>query len=177
MDTFSKEERREIMRRVHSTDTSAERTIRSLLHAMGFRFRLHRNDLPGKPDVVLPKYRSVVFVHGCFWHRHPGCVRASTPAENREYWLPKFERTIARDQRTISKLRERGWNVVIVWECELKDADALRRRLFSEIAEKPSIYDSKQAPLLLAAEKQAAYAPAQEGKQKTTPKRAKNTKN
>jgi len=167
VDTFSKEERREIMRRVHSTDTSAERTIRSLLHAMGFRFRLHRNDLPGKPDVVLPKYRSVVFVHGCFWHRHPACSRASTPAENREYWLPKFERTIRRDQRTTSELRERGWNVVIVWECELKDADALRRRLFSEIADEPSIYDSKQAPLPLAADKQTAYEVPRKGKGKT----------
>jgi DNA mismatch endonuclease (patch repair protein) len=133
---------------------------------MGFRFRLHRKDLPGKPDVVLQKHRSVVFVHGCFWHRHPGCSRASTPSENRDYWLPKFERTIRRDERTTSELRERGWNVVIVWECELKNADALRRRLFSEIADKPSIYDPEQAPLLLAAEKQTAYGVPAGGERK-----------
>jgi DNA mismatch endonuclease (patch repair protein) len=171
LDTFSKEKRSEIMRQVRSTDTFPERIIRSLLHGMGFRFRLHRNDLPGKPDLVLPKYRSVVFVHGCFWHRHPGCPRASTPAENRKYWLPKFDRTVKRDQQTEAELRGRGWNVIIVWECELKEMEALKHRLNSAITRKQSIYHAQDVPLPLAAEKQAAYNPTPKTKRNTKPKR------
>lgn len=148
------------MRLVRSTDTSPERLVRSLLHAMGFRFRIHRNDLPGKPDIVLPKHRAVVFVHGCFWHRHQGCRRATTPADNRDYWLPKFERTVKRDQRNAAELRERGWNVVTIWECEGKKPETLKRRLFSAITNKPSLPDSGQTPLLLVAEEQPAYEAA-----------------
>lgn len=120
MDTFSPEERSDIMRRVRSTDTTPERKVRSLLHKLGFRFRLHRSDLPGKPDIVLPKRRTVIFVHGCFWHRHPGCSRATTPASNQEYWLPKFRRTMERDAKNQDELRRQGWNVIVVWECEVK---------------------------------------------------------
>lgn len=123
------------MRQVRSTDTSPERAIRSLLHVMGFRFRLYPRNLPGKPDMVLPKYHIAVFVHGCFWHRHPGCPRASTPATNQDYWLPKFERTVKRDRRTQEELHTLGWNVVVVWECELKDTAMLKNRLSIEIAQ------------------------------------------
>jgi DNA mismatch endonuclease (patch repair protein) len=121
------------MRQVRSTDTSPERAIRSLLHCMGFRFRLYPHYLPGKPDMVLPRFRTVVFVHGCFWHRHPRCSRATTPATNQEYWLPKFERTVVRDQRIQAELRALGWNVIVVWECELKDIAMIKNRLIIEI--------------------------------------------
>ncbi|MEA3364551.1 MAG: DNA mismatch endonuclease Vsr, partial [Candidatus Hydrogenedentes bacterium] len=100
------------------------------------RFSLHRKDLPGKPDIVLLKYRTVVFVHGCFWHRHPNCKRAAIPATNREYWLPKFQRTVARDKANRRKLRRMGWKVVIVWECELKRPERLGPRLARRIQSK-----------------------------------------
>jgi DNA mismatch endonuclease (patch repair protein) len=120
LDTFSPGKRSDIMRRVRSTDTTPERKVRSLLHKLGFRFRLQRRDLPGKPDIVLPKRRTVIFVHGCFWHRHPGCSRATTPSSSQEYWLPKFRRTIERDKKNQDELRRQGWNVIVVWECEVK---------------------------------------------------------
>lgn len=159
------------MRRVRSMDTSPERTVRSLLHRMGFRFRLYPGKLPGNPDIVLPKYVTVVFVHGCFWHRHPGCSRATTPSTNQEYWLPKFRRTIERDKRTHEELHALGWNVVIVWECELKDIAMLKNKLFSALTlAKPGHYPHG-FPLMLAAEERMTYEmgskEGQEGKVKT----------
>jgi len=126
------------MRRVRSTDTSPERAVRSLLHRLGYRFRLHRKDLPGTPDMVLPRHRVVVFVHGCFWHRHPGCARATTPSSNRAYWQRKFQRTVARDRKVRKRLNALGWKVVVVWECQLKDMDRLERRIKREIPLRPS---------------------------------------
>jgi len=102
------------MRRVRSTDTTPEKKVRFLLHKLGFRFRLHRSDLPGKPDIILPKHCAVVFVHGCFWHRHQGCPYATTPASRQEYWLPKFKRTVERDKRNQEELRNKGWNVIVI---------------------------------------------------------------
>ena len=130
MDTFSKSERSRIMRRVHSEDTKPERIVRKLLHQEGFRFRLHRKDLLGKPDLVLAKHRTIIFVHGCFWHRHPGCKEASTPSTRRDYWLPKFQRTVERDKRNKHTLIELGWRVIVVWECETKKEVKLKKRLF-----------------------------------------------
>lgn len=129
MDTFSATERSDIMRRVHGKNTTPEKTVRSMLHRLGFRFRLHGKNLPGNPDIILPKYKTAVFVHGCFWHRHSGCPRASTPATRQEYWLPKFRRTIERDEANQAKLRNTGWNVIVVWECELKDRERLGAKL------------------------------------------------
>lgn len=103
--------------------------MRSLLHQMGYRFRLQRADLPGKPDIVLPKYHTVIFVHGCYWHRHPGCARASTPATNVAYWEQKFARNVARDTQNKMALENLGWHALIVWECELKNLQSLRARL------------------------------------------------
>lgn len=117
------------MSRVHSKDTQAEVRVRSVLHRLGYRFRIHRSDLPGKPDIVLPKHNLAIFVHGCFWHRHERCPRATTPSSNRDYWLPKFERTVVRDRKNRSALRRQGWRVAVVWECELKNAEKLIRRL------------------------------------------------
>ncbi len=117
------------MRQVKGRDTSPEKIVRSLLHRMGYRFRLQRDDLPGKPDIVLPRFKTVVFVNGCFWHRHSGCKRATTPATNVDYWQTKFARNVARDARNQAELEKMGWRVVIVWECELKDKTTLEKRL------------------------------------------------
>lgn len=129
MDILTPEQRFRNMSRVRSTNTKPEKQVRSLLHGMGYRFRLHAKDLPGSPDIVLPKYRAVIFVHGCFWHRHPGCKYASTPATHKEFWTAKFEQNKARDRRVIKLLREKNWNVIIVWQCELRDIAALITKL------------------------------------------------
>lgn len=129
MDTASPEKRSGIMRQVKGRDTRPERIVRSLLHRLGYRFRLQRDDLPGKPDIVLPRFKTVVFVNGCFWHRHSGCKRATTPASNVDYWQTKFARNVERDARDQAELEKMGWHVVIVWECELKDKITLEKRL------------------------------------------------
>ena len=129
LDILTPEQRFRNMSRVRSTNTKPEKQVRSLLHGMGYRFRLHAKDLPGSPDIVLPKYRAVIFVHGCFWHRHPGCKYASTPATHKEFWTAKFEQNKARDRRVIKLLREKNWNVIIVWQCELRDIAALITKL------------------------------------------------
>ena len=120
MDTVSPAKRSSVMAQVKGRDTRPERVVRSLLFRHGFRFRLHRADLPGKPDIVLPRYKTVVFVHGCFWHRHPGCKRASMPASNVAYWERKFARTVVRDAANQAALERSGWRVFIIWECALQ---------------------------------------------------------
>lgn len=117
------------MSRVRSSDTTPELRVRSALHRLGYRFRLHRRDLPGTPDVVLPKYRTVIFVHGCYWHRHPGCRRASTPRTNSKKWEQKFERNVTRDQSNAEALERLGWRVLVVWECETKGQESLEAKL------------------------------------------------
>ncbi len=128
MDKISPKERSRVMARVKSRNTGPEKRVRSLLHKNGLRFRLHRKDLPGAPDIVLPKKKTVIFVHGCFWHRHPGCKRASTPASNVEYWNGKFARNRARDADNQARLTSLGWRVIVVWEW---DADSLEKRLIA----------------------------------------------
>ena len=108
------------MSRIGSKNTTPERIVRSFLHENGFRFRLHGKNLPGHPDIVLPKYRTVVEVRGCFWHRHPGCRQATTPSTNAEFWQEKFKRNVDSDRNTEKQLKELGWNLIVVWECELK---------------------------------------------------------
>ena len=117
------------MSRVGSKDTGPEMRVRQTAHALGYRYRLHARDLPGSPDLVFRGRRKVIFVHGCYWHRHPGCKRASMPSTRREYWQAKFDRNVARDADAEAALREAGWDVLVVWECETKDADALAARL------------------------------------------------
>ena len=146
------------MRRVRSTNTTPEKKVRSLLHKLSFRFRLHRNDLPGKPDIVLPKHCTVIFVHGCFWHRHQGCPRATTPSSRQEYWLPKFGRTVERDKKNQQLLGQKGWNVVVVWECETKDLSKLTEELLRIVAHDASLVWQRQSlSIAMAAEKQADY--------------------
>ena len=117
------------MSRIKSKNTKPEIVVRSLLHQMGYRFRLHRKDLPGKPDIVLAKYKTVIFVHGCFWHRHKGCKRCTTPSTNQKYWLPKLEHNIVKDKLNQRLLKKKGWKPIIVWECEIKDLDRLSRKM------------------------------------------------
>ena len=121
MDTLSREKRSLNMSRIKGKDTKPERKVRSWLHQHGFRFRLHKKDLPGTPDISLPKYKTVIFVHGCFWHRHAGCKFAYTPKSRIEFWDNKFRSTIERDLKKIKALEASGWRVLVVWECELAD--------------------------------------------------------
>lgn len=118
-DFLTPAERSTRMSRIRSRDTSPEISLRKALHALGLRFRLDNRKLPGKPDLVLPRYKAAVFVHGCFWHRHEACKVATTPKSNTDFWLQKFDRNIARDTRVIDELRALGWHVFVAWECEL----------------------------------------------------------
>jgi DNA mismatch endonuclease (patch repair protein) len=128
-DVLSTELRSLNMSRIKSRDTRPELFVRSLLHRMGYRFRLHRSDLPGKPDIVLPRHKLIIFVHGCFWHRHKGCRFAYTPKSRVEFWECKLGGNVERDIRVRKALRKLGWRVVIVWECELRNAAKLEARL------------------------------------------------
>lgn len=109
------------MSRIRNKDTRPEKYLRSLLHQAGFRFRLHASNLPGKPDLVLPRYKTVIFVHGCYWHRHSGCKNATTPGTRTDFWVDKFQGTVKRDKKVADKLINQGWRVITIWECELKN--------------------------------------------------------
>ncbi len=118
-DTLSKKQRSRVMSKVRGADTKPEWILRCGLHRLGYRYRLRNKDLPGRPDLVFPKYRAVVFVHGCYWHRHPGCKDASTPKSNLAFWTKKFTENVERDRRTEQALTALGWRVLVVWECDL----------------------------------------------------------
>ncbi|WP_168075784.1 DNA mismatch endonuclease Vsr [Caulobacter sp. SSI4214] len=133
-DVYDKAKRSAVMARVKSKDTTPEKTVRRVLTRLGARYRLHRRDLPGHPDIVLPGRRLAIFVHGCFWHGHD-CARGSrVPKNNRDYWLAKVGRNVARDARAIAALETDGWRVAVVWECDLKDETALTARLAALLA-------------------------------------------
>lgn len=135
MDRFTPSQRSDMMSKVRGKNTRPEERVRSILHRLGFRFRLHRKDLPGTPDIVLPKYGTVIFVHGCFWHRHPGCKKASMPQTNKEFWERKLARNVERDAEVSEKLTRIGWRVLVVWECELKNPGALAARFLHEFTQ------------------------------------------
>lgn len=124
-DTLTPEARSANMARIRSKDTVPENAVRKALHAAGFRFRLHRRDLPGRPDIVLPRYRTVVMVHGCFWHRHERCKKATSPGTRPDFWQAKFTANVERDRRNIAALEALGWKVVVIWECETEKPDRL----------------------------------------------------
>ena len=130
-DIFDPEKRSEIMSRIRGRDTRPEMIVRRIAHGLGFRFRLHRKDLPGRPDIVFPRHQAVIVVHGCFWHRHPGCKRASSPKTREGYWQNKFEDNVVRDKRNETALRDLGWKVMVIWECETKDHEAVAARIES----------------------------------------------
>lgn len=117
------------MSRIGARDTGPERSVRSMLHRMGYRFRLHGADLPGKPDIVLPRFGTAIFVNGCFWHRHKGCRFAYTPKSRTRFWVEKLESNVMRDRRVNRELAKLGWQVVTVWECELRAPERLSKRL------------------------------------------------
>lgn len=132
-DLISKERRSWNMSRIKGHDTKPERIVRSMLHGLGYRFRLNRKDLIGKPDIVLPKYKTVIFVHGCFWHRHHDCKFAYTPKSNEDFWNHKFESNVKRDRRVKEELEEQGWHVIIIWECEIRSLETLSDRIAGEL--------------------------------------------
>jgi DNA mismatch endonuclease, patch repair protein len=131
MDTLSTEKRSWNMSRIRSKDTRPEKAVRSLLHNMGYRYRLHVRSLPGTPDLVLPRYRTAVFVHGCFWHRHPECKYAYTPKSRTDFWSSKFAQNIRSHERALMELENLGWRVLVIWECEIANPDALKAKLIT----------------------------------------------
>lgn len=128
MDTIAPTERSALMSRIRSKDTRPEMAVRSLLHRMGFRFRIHRKDLPGRPDIVLPRHRKIVLIQGCFWHGHT-CRLASKPKSNESYWSAKLEANRARDARNLAALIGQGWMVLELWECEIRRFEGLEEKL------------------------------------------------
>lgn len=130
-DTLTRTERSERMSRVRGKDTRPEMVVRRLVHGMGYRYRLHRRDLPGRPDLSFGKRGKAIFVHGCFWHRHadPGCKLARLPKSRLEFWLPKLERNKERDESNIRLLEEKGWKVLVIWECEIANSSFLAGRI------------------------------------------------
>jgi len=129
MDTLTPKQRSERMARVRGRDTKPELVVRRLLHSRGYRYRLHDKKLPGSPDLVFPRKRKVIFVHGCFWHRHEGCQLARMPKSRIDFWSTKLNGNRARDQRKLAALAQLGWSAMTVWECELRDLEALASRL------------------------------------------------
>jgi DNA mismatch endonuclease (patch repair protein) len=129
MDSVSPARRSEIMGRVRSRDTIPEMIVRRLAHSMGYRYRLHAKDLPGKPDLVFRSRRKVIFVHGCFWHRHPDCSLARLPKSRKDFWLPKLEANRQRDLKAEHSLQAANWSVLTIWECELGDIDKLKNKI------------------------------------------------
>ena len=127
------------MRAIKGRDTGPELALRRMLHAMGYRFRLHRRGLPGRPDLVFPGRRAAILVHGCFWHQHEGCRHARVPRSRPGYWLPKLARNVERDREKLELLEALGWRVLVVWECSLTDREAVAR-------EAASFLDARRAP-------------------------------
>ena len=135
VDRISPASRSKNMRAIKSKNTSPEKRVRSAAHGLGLRFRLHRRDLPGSPDLLFPRRKTVLFVHGCFWHRHENCPGATTPKTNTDYWSKKFIENMERDKKNRKKLEDGGWKVLVIWECETKTRKSreafLKRNLFT----------------------------------------------
>ncbi|WP_312016752.1 very short patch repair endonuclease [Bradyrhizobium japonicum] len=129
MDTVSKERRSAVMARIRGRDTKPEMAVRRLVHAMGYRYRLHGRSLPGSPDLVFSARKKVIFVHGCYWHRHQGCRFAYSPKSNVDFWTRKFSLNVSRDRRAETELKRLGWEVLTIWGCEVSDVERLRMRL------------------------------------------------
>jgi DNA mismatch endonuclease (patch repair protein) len=125
-DIYSKEKRSNIMSKISGKNTKPELIIRRILRNLGIRYRLHKGDIPGKPDIVLKKYNKVIFIHGCFWHGHEGCKRSKRPETNKEFWNRKIDRNIERDKENEKQLYESGWDVIVIWQCQLKDLESLK---------------------------------------------------
>ena len=135
MDTLTEEKRSWNMSRIKNRDTKPELIVRSMLHRLGLRFRLHRKDLPGKPDIVLAKFKKVIFVNGCFWHRHAGCKLAYKPKSRVKFWNNKFKKNVQNDIKVKKKYSQSAWNQIIIWECETKDLKKLENKIRKKIFE------------------------------------------
>jgi DNA mismatch endonuclease (patch repair protein) len=136
MDVFTKNKRSRIMSGIKDKDTKPEKIVRSILHRMGYRFRLHRKDLPGKPDIVFPKHRKVIFVHGCFWHGHKDCRRAKRPSTNKNFWNEKLTKNFERDKKNQEKLNQEGWAPLVIWQCQIKEDKRLKEILAEFLSSK-----------------------------------------
>jgi len=165
-DILSQEQRSVLMSRVRSSGTKPEWILRCALHRLGFRYILKNKHLPGNPDLVFPKYRTVIFAHGCFWHRHAGCKDASMPKSNESFWTKKFSENLQRDAMAVEALSQKGWKVIIVWECELmnktietieKVAQAIRSNLHTRSQHQYRQFDMARKELLTAAEQKVRY--------------------
>lgn len=128
-DIFDPQKRSAIMAAIRGHNTKPEILVRSMVHRIGYRFRIHKHKLPGRPDIILPRHRKIIQVHGCFWHAHTDCKISRTPKSNEQYWTPKLKRTVERDKRNLQALNDLGWDVLTVWECEIKDTDQLAERI------------------------------------------------
>jgi len=124
-DTLSPEQRSRLMAKVHGKDTAIEKKVRSYLHRKGYRFRKHVTGMPGSPDIVLPKYKATIFVHGCFWHGHTGCRKSRLPTTRRAFWEEKRKANLERDERKVTELLNEGWRVAVVWQCALEQTETL----------------------------------------------------
>jgi len=131
-DVYSREVRSRVMSRIRKKDSKPELRVRKALHRLGFRFRLHRQDLPGVPDIVLPKHKTAIFMHGCFWHQHK-CPLGKLPKSNRRYWVPKLRANASRHEKHARELRRLGWRVVVLWECQVSDEDAVQSVLLRSL--------------------------------------------
>lgn len=162
VDKISKAKRSWIMSRVRAKHTKPERLVRSLLHRMGYRFTVNgpkNKTLPGRPDIVLPSRKTIIFVHGCFWHRHPGCKTATTPKTNTAYWQAKFDRNVERDRQTEETLTLDGWHVIVIWECQLRSIETIAARLIAELPRNAQIELPEEIEdQLLVAETQSRYS-------------------
>jgi DNA mismatch endonuclease, patch repair protein len=165
-DILSKDQRSVLMSKVRGSDTKPEWILRCALHRLGFRYKLKNKNLPGNPDLVLPKYHTVVFVHGCFWHRHPGCKNAGMPKTNPDFWAKKLSENVQRDAKAVESLSQEGWKVLIVWECDLMNktietveevANAIRGNLQTALGHRYSQIDLDKKELLTVAEEKVRY--------------------
>ena len=156
-DIVNSRRRSEMMAGIRDRDTAPERAVRRIAHRMGLRFRLHRKDLPGRPDMVFPKHRLAVLVHGCFWHRHGGCRYASTPKSRTAFWTEKFAANVARDARQEAALKALGWRVLVIWECETRHKAVVERRLAGLI--RGGATPERESALLVAIMKQQVPIP------------------
>jgi len=138
VDNLTSEQRKRAMSRVQQQNTKPEKIVCSILHRLGFRFRKNVSSLIGKPDIVLPKYKTIIFVHGCFWHQHTGCRKSRRPTTNTEFWNEKLDKNMERDKQTEAKLKNLGWNILTVWDCEIKDKELLIEKLKSSLVGKDS---------------------------------------
>jgi DNA mismatch endonuclease (patch repair protein) len=143
LDPLSPTERSELMSRVRGKDTKPELLVRRLVWSLGYRYRLHSRKLPGRPDIVLSKRKKAIFVHGCFWHQHPGCARAKLPQTRAEWWRTKLTNNRKRDKKVQKQLREQGWEVLIVWQCRLRETSKLKAELIRFLTPKANIGQDK----------------------------------